>query len=258
MFLVKILNLQRRPDRRKWMESTMFVDSELTKLEYVLAADGNAVYFEHSYSTTCIDHNGLVFCAEKNWPLSAQELKNLQMRWVELGYTDPDEGDLLSYYSRPVNTGELACFASHHAAWSAAEREWKAHDEVESGSEHEDVLIVFEDDVTAVPFLTSEQYVHHMHWREVRLRCKFPNGQYFARKALALAALRQTPNAFGITRINTIQSRRTQNAHRHVSHAHSLPPTTHAPPAAGVGHCARHHGRPARRGPGVGPALLRP
>jgi hypothetical protein len=169
MILVKILNLQRRSDRREWMMTTMFVDSESMKLEYSLAADGDEVYFENSESTTRIEHRGVVFSAEKHWPLSMQELKSLHKRWVELGYTPPDEDDLFSFYSRPINTGELGCFASHHAAWSAAVREWKDRDMMEKDTKTEDVLIVLEDDVTAVPFLTSEQYVHHLHWREVCL-----------------------------------------------------------------------------------------
>ena len=149
------------------MSTTLFSDPERIKLEYSLAADGHEVYFEDSESTTRIEHHGFEFSAEKNWPLSMQELNNLHKRWVELGYTPPDEGDLYSFYSRNVNSGELACFASHHAAWSAALREWKVRDTAEKGFNIDDVLVVLEDDVTAVPFLTPEQCVHHLHWREV-------------------------------------------------------------------------------------------
>jgi len=45
-----------------------------------------------------------------------QELADLERRWRdELGYTPPDAQDLVEFYGRPINSGELACFASHHA-----------------------------------------------------------------------------------------------------------------------------------------------
>ena len=172
MILVKVLNLKRRPDRRKWMEETLFVDSELQNLQYIYSADGNSAEYDADEETIRINHHGITFLPERKWELTQDEIGSLRNHWITLGYTAPDENDLRIFYNRSVNTGELACFASHHAAWTAAVSEWKQRDALamEMGIDNfeEDLLIVLEDDVTAVQCLTPMTYVHHMHWREVR------------------------------------------------------------------------------------------
>jgi GR25 family glycosyltransferase involved in LPS biosynthesis len=170
MILLSILNLTRRPDRRKWMEETLFVDSELFSLEFIAAADSHSVIHDDSESAMYIEHHGMRFKPQKDWALSQKELSLLNFHWTNLGYTPTDEKELEIFFGRPVNTGELACFASHHAAWSAAKTAWEKQD-AGSSSTHcyreDDLLIVLEDDVTAVPFLSSEPSVHHSFWREV-------------------------------------------------------------------------------------------
>ena len=169
MILLKILNLKRRPDRRKWVDETLFVDSDIVDLEFVESADSYSAVCD-SESAIYIEHHGMKFQPMQDWGLTRDELKNLQMRWAGLGYTPADEAELELFFGRPLNTGELACFASHHAAWYTALMQWKERDKKCAGSEYEideDLLVVLEDDVTAVPFLADDQSVHHAFWQQV-------------------------------------------------------------------------------------------
>ena len=152
--LVLVLNLERRHDRREWMERTLCVESG-DKLGFVQACDG-------SVPALARHHHGFVFTPCANWALSASELGDLEKRWTEeLGYTAPDAGDLAEFYGRDLTAGEVACFATHHAAWvSAAPRlgvtapgaasahmtRWQA-----ASVGEEWVAVVLEDDVTVLP-----------------------------------------------------------------------------------------------------------
>ena len=168
--LVLVLNLERRHDRREWMERTLCVESG-DKLGFVQACDG-------SVPALARHHHGFVFTPCANWALSASELGDLEKRWTEeLGYTAPDAGDLAEFYGRDLTAGEVACFATHHAAWvSAAPRlgvtapgaasahmtRWQA-----ASVGEEWVAVVLEDDVTVLPCEEPRLHVHAARWRSV-------------------------------------------------------------------------------------------
>ena len=168
--LVLVLNLERRHDRREWMERTLCVESG-DKLGFVQACDG-------SVPALARHHHGFVFTPCADWALSASELGDLERRWTEeLGYTAPDAGDLAEFYGRDLTAGEVACFATHHAAWvSAAPRlgvtalgaasahmtRWQA-----ASVGEEWAAVVLEDDVTVLPCEEPRLHVHAARWRSV-------------------------------------------------------------------------------------------
>ena len=108
----------------------------------------------------------------------AEILRDPEKRWTEeLGYTAPDAGDLAEFYGRDLTAGEVACFATHHAAWvSAAPRlgvtapgaasahmtRWQA-----ASVGEEWVAVVLEDDVTVLPCEEPRLHVHAARWRSV-------------------------------------------------------------------------------------------
>eukprot|EP00961_Rhodomonas_salina_P209403 2826864-Rhodomonas_salina.2 len=76
-----------------------------------------------------LSHHGYTFRPRPDWALDETELHNLSCRWEALGYTPVDPDELREFYGadqgyavarRAVNSGEMGCFASHHAAWVAS------------------------------------------------------------------------------------------------------------------------------------------
>ncbi len=151
------------------MEDSLCAD-ESDDVVFVLAADGHA-----ARCSATLHHHGFEFTPSSGWALSATELVDLQCRWTdELRYSPPDEADLAEFYGRPVNSGELACFASHHAAWVTAAtrlgvKGWDLETKGASvaGDEEEWVAVVLEDDVTVVPCHDVRMHLHRSRWLHV-------------------------------------------------------------------------------------------
>ncbi len=151
------------------MEDSLCAD-ESDDVVFVLAADGHA-----ARCSATLHHHGFEFTPSSGWALSATELVDLECRWTdELRYSPPDKADLAEFYGRPVNSGELACFASHHAAWVTAAtrlgvKGWDLETKGASvaGDEEEWVAVVLEDDVTVVPCHDVRMHLHHSRWLHV-------------------------------------------------------------------------------------------
>jgi glycosyl transferase family 25 len=165
-FLVLVLNLERRPDRREWIEQSIAVPAgdELVVLQ---AVDGRSSQGGGDGGMT-LKHHGFEFAAARGWALTATELVALEHRWKsELGYTPPDTRDLEEFYGRPVNSGELACFASHHAAWVIAAKRLGVSGRMRSDEGEEWAVVVLEDDVTVLPCPEPRLHLHRSRWLHV-------------------------------------------------------------------------------------------
>ena len=90
-----------------------------------------------------LEYRGDRFVPMPDWALGRPELDALAKRWEEMGLTAPDRADITEFYGREVNSGELACFASHRAAWAEA-----------AALAEGEFLMVLEDDVTPLPALS--------------------------------------------------------------------------------------------------------
>eukprot|EP00802_Teleaulax_amphioxeia_P026586 Tamp_27700.p1 GENE.Tamp_27700~~Tamp_27700.p1 ORF type:complete len:216 (+),score=42.54 Tamp_27700:2-649(+) len=169
--LVLVLNLERRPDRREWIEQSVAVPAG-DELVVVQAADGRL-----TCSAQALQHHGFEFSAAPAWALTATELADLELRWTnELRYTPPDSQDLKEFYGRPINSGELACFASHHAAWVMASDRLSVMKGLGSSPdssnppgqlEEEWAAVVLEDDVTVLPCPEARLHLHRSRWLQV-------------------------------------------------------------------------------------------
>jgi hypothetical protein len=65
-FLVLVINLDRRADRRAWMEQTLRIDESCDELSFVQAADGQSV----AKGDGEFHHHGFHFSPMQGWALS--------------------------------------------------------------------------------------------------------------------------------------------------------------------------------------------
>ena len=141
---------------------------------YVCAADGKDISDDGR-----LEHHGFSFTPASQWKLSADEIERLERHWSDLGYTPPDTDDLCEFYGRPINSGELACFASHHAAWVMAagrlgveteegkEKKARGQGLCEHADMERSIAVVLEDDVTVLPCYDDRAHVHRSRWEHV-------------------------------------------------------------------------------------------
>jgi glycosyl transferase, family 25 len=165
--IVLVVNLERRPDRRAWIEQSIAVPAgdELVVLQ---AVDGRSAQGGGDGGSVTLKHHGFEFAAARGWALTATELVALEHRWKsELGYTPPDTRDLEEFYGRPVNSGELACFASHHEAWVIAAKRLGVSGRMRSDEGEEWAVVVLEDDVTVLPCPEPRLHLHRSRWLHV-------------------------------------------------------------------------------------------
>ncbi|KAL1519130.1 hypothetical protein AB1Y20_003393 [Prymnesium parvum] len=132
---VLILNLRRREDRRAWMSASAVAPLRELSLDvrFLDAFDAR------DRSEVAAPPSGMEPWA--GWALDSQGLEALRARWSELGLLPVQAEELALYHGRAVSPAELACVASHRAAWETAR------------DEQLDWVLVLEDDV--IPFNTS-------------------------------------------------------------------------------------------------------
>eukprot|EP00933_Yihiella_yeosuensis_P038050 TRINITY_DN3201_c0_g1_i1.p1 TRINITY_DN3201_c0_g1~~TRINITY_DN3201_c0_g1_i1.p1 ORF type:complete len:802 (-),score=172.02 TRINITY_DN3201_c0_g1_i1:329-2734(-) len=126
-----VLNLERRPDRRRWMCKSC--------LPALCESGGDAAFLP------AIDGRIVEGIPRaKWWPLSPEAVDAVELHWKEYFPGEPLGSDELKrFYGREISAGEVGVFLSHRAAWKAAQgASWS---------------LILEDDAAPVTFLPPGQ-----------------------------------------------------------------------------------------------------
>lgn len=111
---VLVLSLPRRRDRRAWIEATCAGPLRELGLEVQILDAYDGAMTEKS-------SDGLAgMIARQQWRLDEAGLEDLAARWEAAGMLPVQREELALYHGRPISEAEVACLASHRAAWVAA------------------------------------------------------------------------------------------------------------------------------------------
>lgn len=127
--LVLVINLERRSDRREWMERSALAPLREIGVDVRLvpAVDGGEAAMKRAAEAAP---------RTLRWQLESDGLTALHARWESLELAAVQADELRLYHGRPVTAPEHACMASHRKSWQL-------------GADHGvDFALILEDDVT--------------------------------------------------------------------------------------------------------------